>query len=95
MTIIDLLNKIANGEADEEKRYKFSPFDYCSVKEFFNRYIIDEENLNLKIIEENKKIEKIPMKTEEGNLILYPNNDLEIITKINEIIEAINSEFNK
>ena len=78
MKVIDLLNKIANGEIDEETRYKFSPFDYCTIKEFFDRYVVDEENLNLEIIEKqltfnqirNKsglpKIEKIPMKTEDG-----------------------------
>lgn len=94
MKVIDLLNKIANGKIDEETRYRFSPFDYCTVKEFFNRYIVDEENLNLEITRENK-IEKIPTETEDGGIILYPNNDLEIITKINEIIEVINNEYNK
>ena len=58
MKVIELLNKIANGEIDEETRYKFSPFDYCTVKDFFNRYIVDEENLNLEIIEEDNKIKK-------------------------------------
>lgn len=93
MKVIDLLSKIANGEIDEDTKYQFSKYDYCSIKEFFNRYVVDGENLNLEITQE--KIEKIPMETEDGGLILYPNNDLEIINKINEIIEVINNEYNK
>ena len=56
MKIIDLLNKIANGEIDRNSKYQFSQDDYCTINDFFARYIIDEENLNLEILEEEKKI---------------------------------------
>ena len=58
MKIIDLLNKIANGEISEDTLIEFDNGykDYCSVRVFFDRYIIDRENLNceVEIIEENK-----------------------------------------
>ena len=54
MKIIDLLNKIANGEIDRNNKYQFSRDDYCTINDFFARYIVDEENLNLEIIEEKK-----------------------------------------
>ena len=84
MKVIDLLNKIANDEIDEETRYKFSVFDYCTIKEFFNRYIVDEENLNLEIIEENNKIEKIKDK------YCSQISKVELAQKINEIIDKLN-----
>lgn len=58
MKVIDLLNKIAKGEIDRLDKFQFSEDDYCSIEEFFYRYVIDEENLNLEIIED-KKIEHI------------------------------------
>ena len=54
MKIIDLLNKIANGEIDRNNKYQFSRYDYCTIDDFFNRYIVDEEKLNLEILEEKK-----------------------------------------
>ena len=63
MKVIDLLNKIANGEESRLTYHKFSQDDYCTVDDFFSRYIVDEENLNLEIIEdtpkEDKKIAKL------------------------------------
>ena len=74
MKVIDLLNKIANDEIDEETRYKFS----------VNKYIVDEENLNLEIIEENNKIEKIKDK------YCSQISKVELAQKINEIIDKLN-----
>lgn len=85
MRIIDLLNKIANGEIDKNNKYKFSRDDYCTVNEFFARYIVDEENLNLEIIEEVKKIEKVPIGKYK------PTHRIKKIEKkLNEIIDKIN-----
>ena len=57
MKVIDLLNKIANGEIKEDTIIEFDNGykDYCSVRVFFDRYIVDRENLNteIEIIEEN------------------------------------------
>lgn len=67
MTVIQLLNKIANGEVEENKEYLFYGSDYCTIREFFNRYIVDKENLNLKVetLGEDKKIEEIKMDFDE------------------------------
>jgi len=88
MKVIELLNKIANGEADEMAMIKFANGDYCNIRIFFDRYIMDRENLNLDIQVDNK-IEKIPKKNENGDVYLYSNEALEIIDKINEIIDKI------
>ena len=107
MKVIDLLNKIANGEEDRLNNYQFSQNDYCTIDEFFNRYILDEENLNLEIIEDTPKDKKIKkLKLTNGGLTLhkivdeiendYPVCEVErsIIFKINEIIDKINGEEN-
>lgn len=86
MKIIELLNKIASGEIDRNNKYQFSRDDYCTINDFFARYIVDEENLNLEILEEEKKI---PEK------IYYDGNDVEkkwIVNKINEIIDYLKSK---
>ena len=100
MTVIQLLNKIANGEAEENKEYLFYGSDYCTIREFFNRYIVDKENLNLKVetLGEDKKIEKLESYISCGwngtckdlkRDDLY--NDLKKIgNKINEIIDKLN-----
>ena len=94
MKIIDLLNKIANGEIDRNNKYKFSRDDYCTINDFFARYIVDEENLNLEIIEEYKKIE--PLKTlrhscnfDRHEETLY-ENEVDLARKITELIDEIN-----
>ena len=96
MKVIDLLNKIANGEIDEEKKYQFSYQDYCSIKEFFNRYIVDEENLNLEI-KDNDDLELLP-DDELYEFNKYASLDKEHLDfnfralkdKINEMIKDIN-----
>lgn len=103
MKIIDLLNKIANGEVDEEIKYLFSKNDFCTIKEFFNRYIVDKENLNLEL--EDKDIPLIPVdelikinEFKERPLGRYKAIDYNfkvLKEKINQIIEEINNEYNK
>jgi len=96
MKIIDLLNKIANGE-EVPKKIKYNDkiyiakgnvienfVDYCSDEDewCFNHYV-RYENLNdeVEIIEDNKKIEKLNI------------DDIDYFTmnnKINEIIDILN-----
>lgn len=92
MKLIDLLTKIANGEIDENAIFEFDNGynDYCSVRVFFDRFIMDKENLNLeiKLKEDNNKIEKINnayyhLPQDEQNQLFK--------SKINEIIDKINN----
>ena len=107
MKVIDLLNKIANGDISEDTLIEFDNGykDYCSIRVFFDRYIMDRENLNTKIeiIEEDKKIEKITLLGEEIKLGSLSNwlkdktiNEEKIAScieanaiKINEIIDYL------
>ena len=101
MKLIDLLTKIANGEIDENAIFEFDNGynDYCSVRVFFDRFIMDKENLNLeiKLKEDNNKIEKIDhlyiLQTSEftDTDVLQDINNKNIRDKINEIIDKINN----
>ena len=102
MKIIDLLNKIANGE--EIPHFKVGEIEY-----FLNwrgnllereedkpsadvQWYIDEEWLNTEaeIIEEDKKIEKLVFnKDQDGDILV---NGVSLIEKVNEIIDIINKE---
>lgn len=87
MKIIDLLNKIANGEKEDIfKKYHFSNSDYCNIDAFFTRYIIDEENLNLEIIEDTPKDKKINMVERKARNL----TNQYIKDKLNEIIKKVN-----
>ena len=106
MKIIDLLNKIANEEIDRNNKYQFSKDDYGTINDFFSSYIVDEENLNLEIIEEEKKIpEKLDIRQEKniknnwkwkvyGKEHSYNiSTPLKIIAdKLNEIIDYLKSK---
>ena len=83
MKVIDLLNKIANGEIDRNNNYQFSQDDYCTINDFLARYIVDEENLNLEIIEEKKIPEKIKDK------YCSQISKVELAQKYNEIIDYL------
>ena len=103
--VIDLLNKIANGE-DVPKKIKYGCYEYIyeeddlgfvdyirGFRHFFGEdYTLDDAFLNnyVEIIEEDKKIEKLDLRDYEGLSCL----DLHIVfnDKINEIIEIINKE---
>jgi hypothetical protein len=97
MKVIDLLNKIANGEIDRNNKYHFSSYDYCTINEFFNRYILDEENLNSEILE-FKEEKKIPEKLDEyadvsGDLACgWSFAEKKLKDKINEIIDYLKSK---
>ena len=101
MKVIDLLNKIVNGEEAPKKiKYRERIFDYDDIDYFntdigylFERYtLLEILNDEIEILEE-KKIEKINVWYEYDG-----KNDKELVKimldelkdKINEIIEVIN-----
>ena len=106
MKMIDLLNKIANGEISEDTIVEFDNGykDYCSVKIYFDRYVMDRENLNneVEILNEEKKIpEKLNIIYEkncknnykwkcEGYNISTPQKL--IADKVNSIIDYLKSK---
>ena len=106
MTVIQLLNKIANDEEVPKKiKYEGRIWEYDSdVQDYMNEDIVEylfanmfgmktERVLNdeVEIIEEPKKIEKIEMCTSE--IISFENVENitnELKNKINELIDEIN-----
>ncbi len=99
MKIIDLLNKIANGEIDRNTKYQFSRDDYCTINDFFARYIVDEENLNLEILEEEKKIpEKLGItyikKINDDAFISerFSQAEQKIIDTLNDVIDYLKNK---
>jgi hypothetical protein len=104
MKVIDLLNKIANGETKEEIMFQYNNGyeEYANINTLFDRFTINKENLNteIEIIEEDKKIEKIDMFDyftgyDFDNTSIDLRKHLEINfqilnIKINEIIEHLN-----
>ena len=101
MKVIDLLNKIANGEEvpkfikydNSIFRLKESDFKYYYVDEYNTLFeeMIVLENLNNEIeIIEDKKMEKIDLDSLLG--IGYYEGKQTLAGKINEIIDHINKE---
>lgn len=86
MKVIDLLNKIANGEVIGENKIKIDN-NVITIDTLLGSYIFDKKRLNdeVEIIEEDKKIEKLEILSDNehySNAVLYG--------KINEIIDYIN-----
>lgn len=118
MKVIDLLNKIANGEEVPKKIFYLDKIWYWDIKaqdyieddkRLFNYYIVDElmDSLNdeIEIIEEDKKIKKLPYydykeimsENNRDNSIkkLLEKHDKRLNDyheKINEIIDRLNKE---
>jgi len=96
MKVIDLLNKIANGEIKEKIMFQYNNGyeEYANINTLFDRFTINEENLNteIEIIEEDKKIEKLENKidtTFENYNFSERMRLTEIVNKINEIIDYL------
>ena len=105
MKVIDLLNKIANGEeSDTITEFEFNKSIWNFFKLQDSEYCIDEWLLNQEIvitkhketIEEDKKIEKMtPLNNVSGasDLVAISSmqweNNLKIERKINEIIDYL------
>lgn len=95
MKIIDLLNKIANGEEVPKKvRFAGIIFEYDEDDQMYNnneyKNICDYAFLNdeVEILEEEKKI---PEKLDDTELYLTENQKL-IVNKINSIIDYLKSK---
>ena len=106
MKVIDLLNKIANGE-EAPKHIHIRDVDSYTWQEDVKEYWSDRDENNLlsdldlsstnlneevEIIEEPKKIEKIEMCT--GGIMSFDsveNITTELKDKINELIDEINN----
>ena len=102
MKIIDLLNKIANGEDFKEKHIKYfdridQEYDICMICEANIIYKLDETSIELndevEIIEYTpKEQKKIPEKLFGEPRHIYSENELYIVSKINEIIDYLESK---
>ena len=96
--LIDLLNKIANGEEVPEKIFykrqwwKYNPInDYEGVGYggcLLNNVCLNELNDEVEIIEEPKQIEKLNRNI-DGCVSKPPTNE-QIMNKLNEVIDYIN-----
>ena len=109
MKVIDLLNKIANGETKEEIMFQYNNGyeEYANINTLFDRYTINKENLNteIEITEEDKKIEKIDMFDyftgyDFDNTSIDLKKHLEVNfqilnDKINEIIDYLEEKENE
>lgn len=99
MKIIDLLNKIANGEIDYEQQIKIDN-EIINVSVLLGTYVFGKERLNdeVEIIEEDKKIEKLKWNekssyNQEGDTkkvqkILLSRSE-QLKSSINEIIDYL------
>ena len=104
MKLIDLFNKIANGEEVpskikwndfiyEKSKYNATPMGYYhrtngGIKLWFLNDINDL-NDEVEIIEEDKKIKRLP--TNDGMVYATDGEMTLVVNKINEIIDKINS----
>lgn len=101
--VIDLLNKIANGEKAPKKIkinnviYEYRGCMYCTEKAnyqdiedyLFGKWNFNILNKDVEILDEQKKIEKMECSIESW---FSPSQaDIEIIKKINELIDEINN----
>lgn len=105
MKVIELLNKIANGEQPKHIRFNnedwyWNDYDGYVTKwslsttpdaqhYLFNQYRLDFVlNEEIEVIEEDKKIKKLPPSFYENACLT--KQDVEVANKINEIIDKIN-----
>ena len=102
--VIDLLNKIANGEdAPEKIKYEGQEYELQMSNDYLpynNSFYLFENifkgneighilNNEVEIIKENKSIEKLKEIQENNCLSRYPNNK-ELMNKINELVKEVN-----
>jgi len=101
MKVIDLLNKIANGEDFKEKHIKYfdridQEYDICMICEANIIYKLDETSIELndevEILEEEKKIpEKLNLKLDDWTTPTQCDIELSL-KKIDEIIDYLKSK---
>jgi hypothetical protein len=106
MKVIDLLNKIANGEEVPEKieysgiEFSFqhncieyiNDFGTCLVRYISSRNLNDEVEIIEYTTKENKKIEKFYFSVYQDQKLGGREVIEQLETKINEIIDKINGE---
>lgn len=99
ITIYELLGLVKDGKAPEEVRYDDTIYEYSEVNDFYycngfslyRDFVTNGNCLNneVEIIEKSKKIEKIECSVESW---FTPSQaDIEIIKKLNELIDEINN----
>ena len=87
MKVIDLLNKIANGEIEANEKFCYKGEKYRHIDNLFGDYYVEEVlNNEVEVIEEDKKIEKIDR--------TKPFSTFDVANKVDEIIDYINKEKN-
>lgn len=105
MKVIELLNKIANGEIEANKNFCYKGEEYRHIDNLFGDYYVEEVlNNDVEVIEEDKKIEKadLPNYFEIGvdkykdvehiynQCVNIHDNTVYLQNKLNEIIDKIN-----
>lgn len=99
MKVIDLLNKIANGEIEANEKFCYKGEEYRHIDNLFGDYYVEEVlNDEVEVIEEDKKIEKLKWNekssyNQEGDTkkvqkILLSRSE-QLKSSINEIIDYL------
>ena len=96
MKVIDLLNKIANGEATNESEFILKGEGQITNMNFFaDDYFFNTEMLNKEIKETKSKIEQcnfdISKVFQDLDIVQVSQFTTGIVDKINEIIDKLNS----
>lgn len=96
MKVIDLLNKIANGEATNESEFVLKGGTLITNMNFFaDEYYLSTEILNKEIEEKKSKIEQcnfdISKVFQDLDIVQVSQFTTGIVDKINEIIDKLNS----
>lgn len=104
MKVIDIMQKVANKEIfkfriDDVNYYVGKSNYICEEDGNIAEWMIDDEwlNMNAEVIEEDKKIEKIEYSIDKDGYLSvndFREHLLQIINKINEIIDYINGGTN-
>ena len=100
MKVIDLLNKIANGEATNESEFILKgEGQITNMNLFADDYFFNTEMLNKEIKETKSKIEQcnfdISKVFQDLDIVQVSQFTTGIVDKINEIIDKINEMENK
>ena len=96
MKVIDLLVKIANGEATNESEFVFKEQTLITNMNFFaDEFYLNTEMLNKEIEEKKSKIEEcdfdISKVFQDLDIVQVSQFKAGLVDKINEIIERLNN----
>lgn len=95
MKVIDLLNKIANGEATNESDFVLKGDNQLTTIDIFSKeYYLNTETLNIEIEEKISKIEQcnfdISKVFKDLDTVQVSQFTAGIVDKLNEIIDEVN-----